>query len=651
MVMRERILVCIGEDSASSDRVRYAAQLANLLQVKWTALYIQNRSQSQLSERERALIEDCIRLAQQLGGQTATLPGAGSAKEILAYARQNNVAQIVVGHSRRSRWSATLLGSIPQDLVRIAGDITVHVIGAATNETETWPNRYRCWTSIKGIDLLPCLLSLGLVALVTALGDAVRPFVELTIITLLYVTAVLITAAAFGLIPSLLAAFISVFALDFFFLQPVYSLSIASPEDIISLLFFSIVAVVTSGLASRLREQMLLARGRAKTTADLYAFSRELAGIVTLDDLLKTTAHQVGSMLGSNIVILIGEGGQLTVRARHPGDVRFDESELAAVRLAWQKNRPEGRGPLTLPYSNWAFIPLSTARGTVGALAVSRSLPGPPIASDEQRLLNALAELAGVAIERLFLAEEIDQARLARESERLRSALLTSIAHDLRTPVTAVLGALSGLRGDYERFDSDTRNELLDIVQAETERLEQFIVGILDMTRLEERALEIRREPLDLGDVVGSALRRARRTLGRHTVKIDLALNLPMLQLDFVLFEQVLYNLFDNATKYSPPNSTIYVKGNHLDTAVVLSIIDEGTGIPDDDLERIFDKFYRAKTGDFDHGGTGLGLAICRGFVEALGGSIAASNRTDRSGAILTIKMPTEGERVTISTQ
>jgi two-component system sensor histidine kinase KdpD len=477
-------------------------------------------------------------------------------------------------------------------------------------------------------------------------GDAVRPFVELTIITLLYVSAVLITAAAFGLFPSLLAAFISVFALDFFFLQPVYSLSIANSEDIISLLFFSIVAVVTSGLASRLREQMLLARGRAKTTADLYAFSRELAGIVTLDDLLKTTAHQVGSMLGSSIVILIGEGGRLTVRARHPGDIRFDESELAAVRLAWQNNRPEGRGPLTLADSNWAFIPLSTARGTVGALAVRRSLPGPPITSDEQRLLNALAELAGVAIERLFLAEEIDQARLARESERLRSALLTSIAHDLRTPVTAVLGALSGLRSDYERFDSDTRNELLDIVQAETERLEQFVVGILDMTRLEERALEVRREPVDLGDVVGSALRRARRTMGRHTVKIDLAPDLPMLQLDFVLFEQVLYNLFDNVTKYSPPNSTIYVKGDHLDTAVVMSIIDEGTGIPDDDLERIFDKFYRVKTGDFDHGGAGLGLAICGGFVEALGGSIAASNRTDRSGAIFTIKMPTEGERV-----
>jgi len=261
---------------------------------------------------------------------------------------------------------------------------------------------------------------------------------------------------------------------------------------------------------------------------------------------------------------------------------------------------------------------------------------------DEQRLLNALAELAGVAIERLFLADEIDQARLARESERLRSALLTSIAHDLRTPVTAVLGALSGLRGDYERFDRETRNELLDIAQGETERLERFVGGLLDITRLEAGALEITREPVDLADVIASAARRAQRILAPRAVKIGLAPDLPMLQLDFVLFEQVLYNLLDNAAKYSPTASTVYVKGTRCNATVVLSIIDEGTGIPDDDLERVFDKFYRARTGGFEQRGTGLGLAICRGFVEALGGTITASNRTDRSGSIFAVKMPVD---------
>jgi two-component system, OmpR family, sensor histidine kinase KdpD len=540
-----------------------------------------------------------------------------------------------------------LLGSTPQDLVRIAGD-TIHVTGAAGDESETPPRSYRARISIGSIDLLPCLLCIVLVALVTALGVAVRSFLGVTIITLLYVTAVLITAAKFGLVPSLLAALTSGLALDFFFLPPLYAFGISNPEDILILLFFLIVAVFTSGLASRLREQMLLARNRSKTTADLYAFSRQLAGIVSLDDLLATTASHVGSMLGSSVVILLGEGEQLAARACHPVEARIDEPELAAIRSAWQHNCPVGRDAFTLPDSAWLSIPVSTARGAVGLLAVTRSPPGSPITSDERRLLNALAELAGVAIERLFLAEEIDQARLARESERLRSALLTSIAHDLRTPVTAVLGALTGLRDDYERFDPDTRNELLDIAQQETERLERFVGGILDMTRLEERALEVRREPVDLGDVVGSALRRAQRSLGRRTVKIDLAADLPMLQLDFVLFEQVLYNLLDNAAKYSPPTSTVFVKGAQCNDAVVMSIIDEGTGVPDDDVERIFDKFYRARTGGVEQRGTGLGLAICRGFVEALGGMITAGNRTDRSGSIFTIRMPVQSGHSTM---
>jgi two-component system, OmpR family, sensor histidine kinase KdpD len=526
-----------------------------------------------------------------------------------------------------------------------------HVIGGAAGETEASGKRHSSGISIGGVDLVSCLLSLGIVGLVTVLGVAVRPIVELTIITLLYVTAVLVTAVAFGLIPSLLAALISVLALDFFFLQPLYSLSVARPEDVISLLFFSIVAVVTSGLASRLREQMLLARSRAKTTADLYAFSRKLAGIVTLDDLLATTADQVGSMLGASVVMLIAEGEQLTPRARHPPDARIDESEIEAVRSAWENKRPVGREPLAVPASSWLFIPLSTARGAVGVLAATRSPSGSPITPDDQRLLNALAELAGVAIERQFLAEEIDQARLVSESEQLRSALLTSIAHDLKTPVTAVLGALSGLRGDYERFDPDTRNDLLDIAEGETERLERFVGGLLDMTRLEAGALEIRREPVDLADVIASAVRRAQRVLGPRTVKIDLAPDLPMLQLDFVLFEQVLYNLLDNAAKYSPAASTVYVKGARCCASVVLSIIDEGIGIPDDDLERIFDKFYRGRTGGFDQRGTGLGLAICRGFVEALGGTITASNQTDRSGSIFALKMPTDSRHPAVQSR
>ena len=488
---------------------------------------------------------------------------------------------------------------------------------------------------------IPFLVSVGGVALATVLGEALRPFVELAVIPLLYVTVVLITAAAFGLIPSLLASFTSVLALDFFFLPPLYSLRIARAEDFLGLLFFSFVAVTTSGLASRLREQILLARNREKTMGDLYAFSRRLTGIATLKELLETTAQQVGSMLHLAVVVLIEDDEKLMQRASHPTNAQLDEQELAAIRSTWRNKRRLGREPFSLPAVNWQFIPLLTARGAVGALAVARSPFGSPITPDEQRLLRTLAELAGLAIERLFLADEIEQARLARESERLRTALLTSIAHDLRGPVTAVLGALTGLRDDYERFDPDTRNELIGIAQTETERLERFVSSVLHMTRLEAGALEIKREPVHLADVVASAVRRARRSLGTRDIRIALDPELPMLQLDFVLIEQVVYNLLDNAAKYSPENSTISVRGLRGDAEVVLQIIDEGAGIPSNDLERIFEKFYRVTDGALEQGGTGLGLAVCRGFIEALGGSITASNRTDRSGAILTLRLPT----------
>lgn len=505
------------------------------------------------------------------------------------------------------------------------------------------PHSPRHRTPIETAVAVPFLVSVGGVALATALGAALRPFIELAIIPLLYVTAVLITATAFGLIPSLLAAFTSVLALDFFFLQPLYTLRIARPEDVLGLLFFSFVAATTSGLASRLRVQMLLARNREQTMGDLYAFSRRLTGIATLGELLETTAEQVGAMLRVDVVVLIEDDEKLVPRASHPAHVRLGEPELAAIRSAWRNERRLGRDPLSVPAAvNWLLMPLSTARGAVGALAVASSPSGSATTGDDQRLLTTLAELAGLAIERLFLADEIDRARLARESERLRSALLASIAHDLRAPVTAVLGALTGLRDDHERFDPDTRNELIGIAQTETERLERFVSGVLQMTRLEAGGLEIKREPVDLADVVASAIRRARRSLGSRDIRVALEPELPLLKLDFVLIEQAVYNLLDNAAKYSPERSTISVRGVRDDAEVVLQIIDEGAGIPNDNLERIFEKFYRVPDGALEQRGTGLGLAVCRGFVEALGGTITASNRTDRSGAILTVRLPTD---------
>jgi two-component system sensor histidine kinase KdpD len=259
---------------------------------------------------------------------------------------------------------------------------------------------------------------------------------------------------------------------------------------------------------------------------------------------------------------------------------------------------------------------------------------------EERRLLDALIDQAALAIERVALVEDLDRAKLAVETDRLRSALLTSISHDLRTPLASILGAAGSLKSYPHLLDGAAREELAATIQEEAERLNRFISNLLDMTRLEFGGLALNASLVDLGEVIGSAIERAGKILVRHRTEVELAADLPMLRLDPVLFEQVLFNLFDNAAKYSPEGSTIRLQSWRDGRNVVLQVLDEGPGIPEDDLERIFDKFYRVRKLDTQRAGTGLGLAICRGFIEALHGTIAAGNRIDRSGATFTITLP-----------
>jgi two-component system sensor histidine kinase KdpD len=293
-----------------------------------------------------------------------------------------------------------------------------------------------------------------------------------------------------------------------------------------------------------------------------------------------------------------------------------------------------------LPGGKRLFLPLRTESGPVGVIGIDRDLPGPLLTPEERRLLDALADQAAVAIERIALAKGLDEARVLAETERLRAALLTSISHDLRTPLAAIMGAVSSLRANPDKYGEAAREELLATLQDEAERLTRFVANLLDMTRLESGAIELTLEPSDIGDIIGAALRRAGGVLAQHRVDVEIEPGLPMLRLDPVLFEQVLFNLLDNAAKYSPLHSRIRVRATRDGELVEIEIVDEGPGIPPAELERVFDKFYRVQAQDRRRAGTGLGLAICRGFVEALGGSITARNRRDLAGAVLTIRMP-----------
>ena len=639
----ERILVCVSDDPRSAGLVRYAKRLADRLHGPWVALYVEGRRSLQLSEEERDRIADTLRLAEALGGEAITLPASDRqiAGDVIGYAQANNVTQIVIGKSARTRWFEIVHGSVVHDLVRRSGNISVHVIAGDTIAGEPIQKKsVRSAERDEPADPQPYFLALLAVALALGCAALIQPWFGVENVDLVFLTAVVGVAVRLGLGPSLLASVASSLCYNFFFLPPIYTFTIADPTNIAAFVFFTLVAVIVSTVAARGRTQAVAAMDRARSTESLYSFSRKLAGAGTLDDVLWATAYQTALMLKVRVVLLLPEHGSIAVKAGYPPEDILDDADLAAAKWAWENDRAAGRGSDTLPGAKRLFLPMHTGRGAVGVMGIDSDKPGPLLTPDQRRLLDALGDQGALAIERVRLVEEMVRVERTAETERLRSALLTSISHDLKTPLAAVLGAASALRDLGKKLSEAERADLLATIIDESERLNRFIANLLDMTKLESGAISPNIALHDLGEIVGSALRRASRILSRHKVELELAADLPMLELDAVLFEQVLFNLLDNAAKYAPAETTIHIQSWRSGDSVSLRVLDEGSGISSTDLDHIFDKFYRAQKTDQVRAGTGLGLAISRGFVEAMHGTIVAANRTDRSGAAFTINLP-----------
>jgi two-component system, OmpR family, sensor histidine kinase KdpD len=639
----ERILVCLSEDPRSAGLVRYTKRLTDRLHAPWTAISIETRRSLQLSDEQRDRLADTLRLAEALGGEALTLPGVGRriADDIIGFAQANNVTQIIIGKSMRSWWFEIRRGSVVHDLVRRAGNISVNVVAGEELATEPVPKKtVRTAQRREPFDPIPYAISLLLVAVALGVGMVVHPRLGIENVDLVFLTAVVGAAVRYGLLPSILASVVASLCYNFFFLPPVYTFTITDPTNVAAFFFFMLIAILVSNVAARVRTQAVSAFGRVRTTESLYAFSRKLAGTATLDDVLWTTAYQTALMLKVRVVLLLPENGIITVKAGYPPEDQLDPADLAAANWAWGNDRTAGRGAATLPGAKRLFLPMRTGRGPIGVIGIDDDKTGPILTPDQRRLLDALMDQGALAIERVQLVEDMDRVKRSVESDRLRSALLTSISHDLKTPLASVLGAASTMRDLASGLSDTEKRDLLATVIDESERLNRFIANLLDMTKLESGAIVPNTALHDVGEIVGSALRRASKILSHHKISLELAADMPMLQLDAVLFEQVLFNLLDNAAKYAPADTTITIRALQEDAWVALQIIDEGDGIPPAELEMIFDKFYRAQKGDHVGPGTGLGLAISRGFVEAMNGTILAANRTDRGGAVLIIRLP-----------
>jgi two-component system sensor histidine kinase KdpD len=643
----DRVLVCVSEDPRAAGLVRYAKRIADRLHGPLTALYIESRRSLQLTDEERDRIADTLRLAQALGGETVTIPAGERriADDVIAYARANNITQLIIGKSTRSRWFEILHGSVVHDLVRRAGSISVHVVAGDEVAGETVAKK----TTVAAerpqrTDLSPYGYALVGVAGAVVVGKALWPWIGVENVDLVFLTAIVGTAVRYGLWPSLWASVVSALCYNFFFTDPYYTFAISDPRNVIAVVFFTIVAIVVSNVAARARIQALAAMSRARTTEALYSFSRKLAGVGALDDVLWATAYQAAAMLKVRVVLLLPEDGSIAVKAGYPPEDVLDEADIAAAKWAWQNDRAAGRGSDTLPGAKRLFLPMRTGRGALGVVGIDSDKPGPMLTPDERRLLDALTDQAALAIERVHLVEDMDRAKRTIETERLRSALLTSLSHDLKTPLASVLGSAETLKDFSDKLSASEKADLLLTIIEESERLNRFIANLLDMTRLEAGAVVPNAGLHDVGEIVGTALRRASKILERHRVTLDLPADLPMVQVDPVLLEQALFNLLDNAAKYAPPETEIRIRGWRESSAIFLQVMDEGEGVSAGDIERIFDKFYRARKEDQVRAGTGLGLAISRGFVEAMHGTIAAGNRTDRPGAVFTIRLPITAE-------
>lgn len=638
----EHVLICVSEDPRSAGLIRYAKRMADRLHGSFTALTIETSRTLQLSEEQRDRISQTLRLAEHLGGDAITIPGhaRGIADDVLAFAKAKNVTHIVIGKTTRPRWFELLHGSIVHDLVSRSGSISVHVIGGpGLAEGVPKPAVEVAQERIR-FDPVPYVVAAASVLGALCAGLLVQPFVGIESVDLVFLTAIVGVAVRHGLLPSLSASVMATLCYNYFFLPPIHTFTITDPTNVAAFVLFAIVAFIVSNVAASVRSQALIAVARARITEQLYSFSRKLAGTGTLDDVLWATAYQIASMLNVRVVVLIATETSIELRAGYPPEDTLDQADLAAATWTWQHNRPAGRGSDTLPGAKRLFLPLRTGRGIVGVLGIDNDKSGPLLSPDQRRLLDALSDQSALAIERVNLAEDIEKSRLGMERDRLRSALLTSLSHDLRTPLASILGSAGALRELSANLSDAEKSDLIVTIIEESERLNRFIANLLDMTRIESGAVQPNSSPYDLREAVGAVLKRGNRILGEHRVKLELADNLPLVDVDPVLLEQVLFNLLDNAAKYSEPSTPIHIRAWRGEDGAYLQILDEGSGIPSEDLELIFERFYRVQKGDRVRPGTGLGLAISRGFTEAMGGTIKAENRTDTKGAVFTMALP-----------
>ncbi|WP_375429207.1 DUF4118 domain-containing protein [uncultured Sphingomonas sp.] len=628
----ERIVVAVSELPGADGLVRATKRIADAQRAPWTAVHIDTPRTQGFGPAEHKRLASVLNLATQLGGVVASVPAEHVVDGLKAFAADARATQIVVGKSSRSRWFEFRHGSVVDRLVRETPGVAVHVMpleGATpppplpitarrTVRRRGHPSDY-AWTAL-------------MVAALTAAASGLSRLLDIGNVALLYLLPVMAAATLFGLRAGLFAGVTSSLAYNYFFIPPTGTFTISDPENAVSVVVLLGVAVAISQLASRVRAQADLAAASARSNATLAGFLRRLTAVNDADALAAIVCEELGRTFDAHAVVVRPTPTGIEL-AGGPVDLKLETMERAAAEWTLAHGRPTGRGTDTLTASEWRFHPLTAGGKTVAALGMVRDDGEDPLRSDQLPLFVGLLDQASLAVERVRLTEEMQGMDTIRERDRLRAALLRSVGHDLRTPLTAIVAATAELERGNDPAQVAT-------IRAEAERLRRFVANLLDMARVEAGALKLRVEATDLTDAVASAVHDTRGALEGRAIRLEVPPNLPLVRVDPQLLHHCLLNLLDNAGRYGEPGTPVIVRGARTSDGITLSVADQGPGLPPGREASVFETFHRLEGSDRSPGGTGLGLAIVKGFAEAMGLSVEAANREDGEGAVFSLRFP-----------
>jgi Osmosensitive K+ channel histidine kinase len=632
----ERLLVCVGPSPSSAKLVRAAKRLAVSLRAPWLAVWVSSPQQSE-SEAVQAGAARNLRLAEQLGAEVVTLSGRRVAEEIVTLARSRNVTRIIIGKPLRPRWKDLLLGSPVDELVRLSGDIDVSVIrgdSGAAPEPAPPPaplSRKREYA-----------FSLGAWAVCTGLAFFMQPFFQLSNLIMVYLLGVVVVALRCGRGPSALASVLGVLTFDFFFVPPSLTLAVSDTEYFVTFGVMLVVALVISHLAAVARAQIRSARRSEARSSALLGLTRALAKTRGQQGILDTAVRQVTEVFECRAAILTPDPARgLALAATGDRDIHLAPKDIQVARWTLDNGQPAGAGTQTLPEAKALFLPLLGNQAVVGVLALQAANVERLLRPDRMLLLDSFARQIALSLELDRLESSAQETRVQAETERLRSALLSTVTHDLQTPLAAILGSAGSLLVlPADESTRDVRRELAENIHDEAERLSRLIANLLKMTSLESGALTVHKEPTSLEEVLGGVLNRLERKLAGRPLEVVLPPDLPLVPLDPLLTEQIFLNLLENSIKHTPGGVALRVAARLDGEWLAVEVADRGPGLPEEALDRVFDLFYRVPGGGQVHG-HGLGLAICKALVLAHGGTVRARNR-EGGGALFELRLPLE---------